>query len=130
MPAAAFHEWHLNAEGQKHPYLIKLADQEIFGFAAIWDRSFKEDGTAIESCALITLEGNDLMKRIHNTGANPFRMPALLAREDWEAWLTGTIDQAKATLRQYPQDCMVTYQVSTRVNTPKNNDPSLIEPVS
>ena len=86
--------------------------------------------TAIESCALITLEGNDLMKRIHNTGANPFRMPALLAREDREAWLTGTLDQAKATLRGYPQECMVAYQVSTRVNTPKNNDPSLIEPVS
>jgi putative SOS response-associated peptidase YedK len=31
--------------------------------------------------------------------------------------------------RPLPQDCMVTSQVSTRVNSPKNNDPSLIEKV-
>jgi putative SOS response-associated peptidase YedK len=130
MPAAAFYEWHLNAEGQKHPYLIKLADQDLFGFAAIWDRSFKEDGAAVESCALTTMPGNDLMREIHNTGANPFRMPALLARGDREAWLSGTTDEAKAALRPYPQECMVTYQVSTRVNSTKNNDPTLIEPVA
>jgi putative SOS response-associated peptidase YedK len=47
------------------------------------------DGTAIESCALITLPGNELMRHIHNTGAHPFRMPALLAKEDRETWLTG-----------------------------------------
>lgn len=75
--------------------------QEIFGFAGLWDRSRKEDDTWIESCALITMEGNELMQRIHNTGANPFRMPALLTREDREAWLTGTVDEAKAALRQY-----------------------------
>jgi putative SOS response-associated peptidase YedK len=120
----------MSQDDKKNPYPIKLADQEIFGFAAIWDRSFKEDGTAVESCALITLEGNELMKHVHNTGANPFRMPALLAREYREAWLTGTAEQAKAALRQYPQDCMVTYQVSTRVNSPKNNDASLIEAVA
>lgn len=69
---------------EKKPFLIKLADQELLGFAALWDRSFKPDGEAIESCALITLPGNDLMRRIHNVGAHPFRMPALLAKEDRE----------------------------------------------
>jgi putative SOS response-associated peptidase YedK len=95
----------------------------------LWDRSFKPDGTAIESCALITLPGNELMRHIHNTGAHPFRMPALLAKEDREPWLTGSASDAKAVLKPYPQECMVAYQVSTRVNTPKNNDPALIEPV-
>ena len=32
MPAAGFYEWHMNAAGQKHPYFIHLADQEVFGF--------------------------------------------------------------------------------------------------
>jgi len=36
MPAAAFYEWHLGEDQKKSPYLIKLADQEIFGFAALW----------------------------------------------------------------------------------------------
>lgn len=129
MPAAAFYEWHLGEDGKKNPFLIKLADQEVFGFAALWDRSFKADGEAIESCALITMPGNDLMRRIHNTGAHPFRMPALLAKEDREQWLVGPGAEAKAALKPYPQECMVAYQVSTRVNTPRNNDPTLIEPV-
>jgi putative SOS response-associated peptidase YedK len=49
-----FYEWH-REHGKKNPILIKLADQELFGFAAVWDRSFKPDDEAIESCALITL---------------------------------------------------------------------------
>ena len=129
MPAAAFYEWHLGEDGKKNPFLIKLADQEVFGFAALWDRSFKADGEAIESCALITMPGNDLMRRIHNTGAHPFRMPALLSKEDREQWLTGSGAEARAALKPYPQECMVAYQVSTRVNSPRNNDPTLIEPV-
>ena len=54
MPTAGFYEWHME-HGKKNPFLIKLADQELFGFAALWDRSFKPDGAGIESCALITL---------------------------------------------------------------------------
>jgi putative SOS response-associated peptidase YedK len=129
MPAAAFYEWHLGDDRNKNPFLIKLSDQELFGFAALWDRSIKADGTVIESCALITMPGNELMRHIHNTGAHPFRMPALLAKADREQWLMGTALEAKAVLRQYPQDCMVAYQVSTRVNSPKNNDAALIVPV-
>jgi putative SOS response-associated peptidase YedK len=129
MPAAAFYEWHLGVDGKKNPFLIKLADQEVFGFAALWDRSFKPDGEVIESCALITVPGNGLMRRIHNTGAHPFRMPALLALEDRERWLTGTVAEAKSAIKPYQEGCMVAYQVSTRVNAPKNNDATLIEPV-
>lgn len=49
------------------------------------------------------------MRRIHNTGAHPFRMPGLLAKEDREQWLTGTTVEAKLALKPYPQDCMVAY---------------------
>jgi putative SOS response-associated peptidase YedK len=128
MPAAAFYEWHMD-HNKKNPFLIKLADQEVFGFAALWDRSLNANGEPVESCALITMPGNELMRRIHNTGAHPFRMPAILAKEDREQWLTGSAVDARVVLKQYPQECMVTYQVSTRVNSPKNNDPALIEPV-
>jgi putative SOS response-associated peptidase YedK len=101
----------------------------LFAFAGLWDRSYKENRSAIENCALITLPGYDLMRHVHNTGANPFRMPAILAHEDHEAWLNGTADQAKSVLKPYPQEVMVAYQVSTRVNSPKNDDDKLIEPV-
>jgi putative SOS response-associated peptidase YedK len=127
--ASGFYEWHVDEYGRKAPYLITVADQELFGFAALWDRSVKEDGTAIESCVHITMPANELMADIHNTGNNPHRMPAILRAEDREAWLSGTPEEAQAALRQYRADLMDAYEVSTRVNSVKNSSPGLIEPV-
>jgi putative SOS response-associated peptidase YedK len=127
--ATGFYEWHMNTEGSKAPYYITIVDQPVFAFAALWDRSVKPDGTAIESCVHITLPANELMRDIHNTGNNPHRMPAILKREDQEAWLCGTVEDARMTLTPYPTGLMLAYEVSTRVNSPKNNDASLVEPV-
>jgi putative SOS response-associated peptidase YedK len=130
LPAAGFYEWHLDESGRKQPFFIHLADREAFGFAGLWDRSTGSDGTAVESCAIITMPGNDLLRQVHNTGNNPYRMPAILAEADHDAWLHGGTAQAREALRQYPADLMVAYPVSTRVNSPRNNDEKLIEPVT
>jgi putative SOS response-associated peptidase YedK len=127
--ASGFYEWHVNVHGRKAPYLITVADQELFGFAALWDRSVRDDGTAIESCVHVTMPANELMAEIHNTGNNPHRMPAILRAEDREAWLTGTPEEARAVLKPYRADLMHAYEVSTRVNSVRNNSPDLIEPV-
>jgi putative SOS response-associated peptidase YedK len=127
--ASGFYEWHMDAQGRKFPCFIHLADQEVFGFASLWDRSRKADGTVIESTALITMPANELMHEIHNTGNNPHRMPAILRPEDYEAWLEGSANEARSALKPYPSDLMVAYRVSERVNTPKNDDAGLIEPV-
>jgi putative SOS response-associated peptidase YedK len=129
IPANGFYEWHLEDDGRKQPYLIELADQPLFGFAGIWDASRREDGTVVRSCAIVTMPGNELMREIHNTGQNPYRMPAILRAADQVAWLSGTSAEAKQLLVQYPGDRMHAYRVSTRVNTPKNNDAQLLEPV-
>lgn len=127
--ANGFFEWHLDDQGRKAPYYIHLADQPLFAFAALWDRSIKPDGTAAESVVLITMPANDLMRYVHNAGSNPHRMPAILRREDQMAWLTGTVDEARSALAQYPADVMVAYEVTAKVNSPKNNAPTNIEPV-
>jgi putative SOS response-associated peptidase YedK len=127
--ASGFYEWHADEYGRQAPYLITVADQQLFGFAALWDRSVKEDGTVIESCVHITMPANELMADIHNAGNNPHRMPAILRAEDREAWLNGTPEEARAALTQYPADLMDAYKVSTRVNSVQNNSPDLIEPV-
>src|SRR5262249_43041811 len=90
----------------------------------------RDDGTRILSCALITMQGNELMRDLHNTGAHPFRMPAILAREDIYRWLHGSPDDARLLLRPYPAELMSAYAVSTRVNDPKNEDPALIAPAA
>jgi putative SOS response-associated peptidase YedK len=128
--ANGFYAWHVDQYGHKAPYLITVADQELFGFAALWDRSVREGGTAVESCVHITMPANELMADIHNTGNNPHRMPVILRAEDREAWLTGTPEEARAVLTQYSSNLMDAHEVSTRINSVKNNDPRLIEPIA
>jgi putative SOS response-associated peptidase YedK len=128
MPALGFYEWHLHPDGRKQPFYIQLADQEMFCFAGLWDSSRSSDGSQLLSCALITMQGNALMHELHNTGAHPFRMPAILAREDIPRWLHGSRDDARSVLKAYPAELMSAYGVSTRVNDPKSDDAALITP--
>jgi putative SOS response-associated peptidase YedK len=124
LPASGFYEWHANTDGSKTPFYITCADQPIFAFAGLWDSSKRDDSTILESCTIITMPPNPLMAEIHNVKQ---RMPAILQREDIEAWLAGSTEDARAALKQYPADSMVAWQVSRRVNTPRNNHASLIE---
>ena len=43
-------------------------------------------------------------------------------------WLTGSLAEARAVLTPYPADLMAAWRVGTRVNSPKNNGPELIDP--
>jgi putative SOS response-associated peptidase YedK len=124
LPAAGFYEWHLNGDGSKTPFYITCADQPVFGFAGLWESSRGAEGTALESCTIITMPPNPLMAEIHNAKQ---RMPAILQGDDINAWLAGSPEEARAALKPYPSDSMVAWPVSTRVNSPKNNDAKLIE---
>jgi putative SOS response-associated peptidase YedK len=123
LPASGFYEWHLADSGSRQPFYIHLADQEVFGFAGLWDRSVGPNGI-IESCTLITMPANPLLHQIHNQQQ---RMPAILRPGDHQVWLQGDPAQARAALIEYPCDAMVAWPVSTRVNSPRNEGPELIE---
>ncbi len=127
LPALGFYEWHVNEDGSKQPFYIYLNDQPVFGFAGLWDRSVSAEGAALESCTIITLPANLLMADIHNGRA---RMPAILAREQHETWLSGDLADAKNALQSYPQELMVAYAVGKQVNSARNNEPRLIEPLN
>jgi putative SOS response-associated peptidase YedK len=68
------------------------------------------------------------MTEIHNA-PDKQRMPAILLSEDRHAWLFGTAGEALAALKAYPAELMVAWPVSTRVNSPKNNDAHLVETI-
>lgn len=124
LPALGFYEWQVRESG-KQPWYIHLADQDLFGLAGLWDLSVRADGTALESCTIITMPANPFMAGIHN---GKRRMPAILAAADHTAWLTGTLPDAEACLRPYPDDRMRAHTISTAVNSPKNNQPELLAP--
>jgi putative SOS response-associated peptidase YedK len=121
--AKGFYEWQVVAGG-KQPWYIHCADQPTFAFAGLWDSSTPPAGEPLLSCTIITLPASPLMARIHNMKQ---REPAILRREDHEAWLTGTPDEAFACLQPYPDELLSAWPVSKRVNSPVNDDPSLVE---
>lgn len=127
LPALGFYEWQVLADGRKQPWFIHLADQAIFGLAGLWDASPAADGTVVESCTIITMPANPFMATIHNSKA---RMPAILHREDHDAWLAGDAAAALACLQPYPEGQMLAHTVSTAVNSPRNNAARLIEPAA
>jgi putative SOS response-associated peptidase YedK len=54
-------------------------------------------------------------------------MPVILPEEHHEAWLSG--EAGKEILVHYPADAMKAWPISSRVNSPKNNDPEIIMPI-
>jgi hypothetical protein len=71
-----------------------------------------------------TGEPNELVAQIHP------RMPVILPAQHHAAWLGETDDgNLKALLVPYPADQMRMWEISPRVNSPKNDDPSLWEPL-
>ncbi|HVC02581.1 MAG TPA: SOS response-associated peptidase [Steroidobacteraceae bacterium] len=126
LPALGFYEWQLNADGSKRPFYIHVLDQPVFGLAGLWDRSVAQDGSAIESFTIITLPANALLAEIHNARK---RMPAILAQAQRRAWLEGSLAEAHAVLEAYPSERLGAHPVSLRVNSPRNDDASLIEPL-
>ncbi|HEY6123292.1 MAG TPA: SOS response-associated peptidase [Steroidobacteraceae bacterium] len=118
-PAQGFYEWEMVPDAPRQPYFVGLAAAEILPFAALWDRSVRADRTVVESFTIITVPANDK------------RIPAILRMEDVETWLSGTPEQAKSVLTQFPAERLVTRKVSTRVSAPAKhgNDDARLEAV-
>jgi putative SOS response-associated peptidase YedK len=125
LPADGFYEWKALPQG-KQPWFIKSSDDGLFGIAAIYEQGNELTGNR-PSCAIVTTEANTLMQSIHD------RMPVILDPGDYARWLDPSethADKVVDLLRPIDADRMTAYPVSTRVNTPKNNDADLIRAVA
>jgi len=124
--ADGFFEWQKTAGG-KMPVYFRLKDGRPFAFAGLWDSRTDSAGQVIHSCAIITTAPNSLVAPIHN------RMPVILLPKDRERWLAPIEQQPQALLpllKPYPADEMLSYPVSTLVNSPANDSPACIQPLA
>lgn len=96
----------------------------LFALAAVWDVWRDPEGERRHSFAVVTTTPNDLVATSHN------RMPVILPEEDWSAWLDPqtTSDAAYSLLRPYSASEMVSFRVSTQVNSVRNDGKELVEP--
>ncbi len=126
VPASGFFEWMKFAHTKdKQPYKIFLEGEKVFAFAGLWESwQSKETGMVLETFTIITCEPNELVMNIHN------RMPVIIAKENWDVWLSGTdLNEVKALLRPYPEEGMGVLPVSRAVGNVKNDNPGLIDEI-
>lgn len=71
---------------------------------------------------MITTNANELVADIHD------RMPLILAPRDYARWLSGEPDP-RELMRPFPAGPMRMWPISSRVNKPENDDPSIVEPI-
>jgi putative SOS response-associated peptidase YedK len=124
VPSSGFYEWQKQPGGKKQPYWIGMKDESPFSFAGIWEAwTDPKTGEIIETFCVITTEPNEVTAPIHD------RMPVVIAPADYDAWLTVEANKAQDLLRPYPAELMKAHPVSTKVNSPRNSSPDLIEPM-
>ena len=125
--ADGFYEWKKLDAKTKQPYLIQMRDHEPFAFAGLWDRwRDRAKDVVLETATIITTEPNELCAPIHN------RMPAILARDDYAAWLgekPAEPAELLTMLKPYPAAEMEAIPIGRRIGNVKFDDPALIEPV-
>lgn len=167
--ADGFYEW-AGTKPRRQPYHIARRDGAPLALAGIWEPASlspvspsrhpaipgepEPDGTGEPgepgetgragpgTCVIITTPANEELARLHG------RMPAVLAPEDWDAWLgtgavggsegagqaapsqsrTGSRDRLLGLLRPAPAGLLVARQVSPLVNNVANDGPELVQP--
>lgn len=123
--ADSFYEWQKSTE-RKIPMRIRLKSEEPFAFAALWESWKSPDGRQVNTCSILTTKPNKLMATIHD------RMPVILSKEDEKVWLDPEVQdpaQLEALLKPFDATQMEAYEVSDKVNSPKNNGPELLEEI-
>lgn len=126
VPASGYYEWRTDGPRSKQPFYITLADDEPMMLAGLWSTWSGPNGEEIDTVATITLEANAQLAAIHN------RMPLILRGDAVDAWLDTAAIGASATalVRQLPEGAVKFHPVSRRVNSARDDDEGLIEPVA
>lgn len=123
VPLSGFIEWKREGD-QKRPFAIFLKDQPIMSVAGIWE-TWKGGDQERHSFSLITTSANRFMDKIHD------RMPVILHEKDEDAYLDPQQkpESIAKLLKPCPDKWLDAYEISTLINSPRNNRPEVLEPI-
>lgn len=135
IPMDGFYEWRTvgaDPKGPKRPVYVTRRDGRLLAVAGLWaswrDAAATDNSGTLHSCCVITTAANSTMAPIHD------RMPVILEEDDWADWLAvgpgGTPTERLVEL-MIPADESILFprDVGTAVNSVRNNDATLIDPV-
>lgn len=125
VPASGYYEWRTNADGKKQPFYVKMKSDEPMAFAGVYSSWMGPDGEEVDTVAIVTVPSNEDLTAVHH------RMPALVPKEAFKDWLDVRnvgAKEAHAMLVPAPTGIVMSDTVSTRVNSVKNDDETLVVP--
>jgi putative SOS response-associated peptidase YedK len=138
LPADGYFEWYptqvtgKSGRPLKQPFFIHPQDGGVLAMAGlyeIWrdpDRPDDDPDRFRWTCTVLTTEAEDAVGHIHD------RMPLMVERARWSAWLDPTVsgrDDVLALLEPAAPGRLEAFPVSTDVNNVRNNGASLVEPI-
>lgn len=127
LPADGYYEWYPvpRPEGKpvKQPYFLRPADSGLFVMAGLYEFWKAPDGSWLTTAAVITTSATDDVGHLHD------RMPLVVPKENWAAWLDPRFGQDARALLSVPAPGLRYYRVSTAVNKVANDGPELVAPL-
>jgi putative SOS response-associated peptidase YedK len=138
LPADGYYEWYptqqLTKSGKpaKQPFFIRPKDGGVLAMAGLYEiwRDPTRDEDDPErfrwTCTVLTTKAEDAVGHIHD------RMPLMVERDRWAAWLDPTVsskDDLLGLLVPAAPGQLEAYPVSTLVSNVRNNGPELLEPI-
>lgn len=135
LPADGYFEWYpssqTDAKGKpvKQPFFIRPKDGGVLAMAGLYE--IWRDPTRAEddphrfrwTCTVLTTEAEDDLGHIHD------RMPLMVERERWGAWLDPTTGGDTSLLVPAAPGRLEAYAVPRLVSNVRNNGPELVEPL-
>jgi putative SOS response-associated peptidase YedK len=134
VPMDGWYEWRPNADGvvkgkkaPKTPFFMHRDDADPLFMAGLWSvwrpKDAAKDAAPLLSCTIITTDAVGELAEIHD------RMPLILAEDAWDRWLNPDAPLDDELLATPPDVRGIDLrQVSTLVNSIRNNGPELLRP--
>ena len=125
IPVSGYYEWQDTPDGKQPWYFTARDGSPALSIAGLWDEWHdKASGKTLKSCTMIITEPSAFVAEVHD------RMPALLAEQDFESWLSG--GAGLELLKPAANDLLQRWPVSKRVNSSRapDEDSTLIDRIS
>ena len=121
--ADGFYEWK-HEGGKKTPVYVRLKSGRPFGMAGLFNLWTPPEGEPVCTSTIITTDANSLLAPVHD------RMPVITPADEFDLWLDPSVQETEKLLpilRPYPGDELELYEVTAKVNSPKNDSKENIE---
>ena len=123
VPVSGWFEWR-RENGEKQPYWIRPASEEVFSLAGLWER-WEKGEEPIETFTVLTTAASAALADIHH------RQPVIVDDAALDEWLDlGTSSERLLALAGAANEAPFERRaVSTRVNSARNDDADILLPL-